>query len=243
MPVETGVMGAFFASGGQSGMPRPRLWVMLGAAGACLAIFFATVAWTFDGANVVAPAAAEFDRSISLALAQVRENGGPTGRMTEISAAGSPAVVTILAVVLAWVVLKARDWLGFAHLATALLSASVVSRLLQYVWVRPRPETLLPYLTVTEHSFPSAHLFGAAACYVTFAFFFARYSGGRATAIAAHALAALLVVLIGFTRVYLGAHHTTDVIAGMAGGWAYGVLVAAVFSRWYPDHAPAASRR
>jgi undecaprenyl-diphosphatase len=215
----------------------PRLWVMLFAAGACLSIFFATVAWVFEGANVVTPAAAEFDRSISLALAKFRETG-PTGRMTEISAAGSPAVIAIFAVVVGSVILRSRDWLGFAHLVTALFSASVLSRLLQFLWDRPRPETLLPYLTVTKHAFPSAHLFGAAACYVTFAFFYARYSSGRATEVVAHALAALLVVLIGFTRIYLGAHHTTDVIAGIAGGWAYGLLVAVVFSLWYPaDHA------
>lgn len=208
---------------------------MLFAAAACLATFLATVAWVFEGANAVSPAAADVDRSISLALARFREDGGPTGRMTEISAAGSPAIVLIFAVVLASVILKARDWLGFAHLVTALLSASVLARLLQYLWERPRPETLLPYLTVTQHSFPSAHMFGAAACYVTFAFFYARYSGGRATELVAHALAALLVVAIGFTRIYLGAHHTTDVIAGTAGGWAYGLLVAAIFSLWYRD--------
>lgn len=221
----------------------PRVWLMLGAAGFCLAIFFATVFWVFEGTTVVSAAAAEFDRSISLALAQFRDNGGPTGRMTEVSAVGSPAVVTIFAIVICSVMLKARDWLGFAHLTTALLTASVLSRLLQYVWDRPRPETLLPYLTVTKHSFPSAHMFGAAACYVTFAFFYARYSPGRTTEIVAHVLAALLVMAIGFTRVYLGAHHTTDVIAGMAGGWAYGLLVAAIFSLWYRDPAARPLRR
>jgi undecaprenyl-diphosphatase len=215
----------------------PRVWVMLGAAGVCLAIFFATIAFVFEGSNVVTHVAADFDRSISLSLAQFRDNNGPTGRMVEISALGSPAVVTIFAIVLCWEILKARDWLGFAHLTTLLLSASVLSRLLQHVWDRARPETLLSYLSVTKGSFPSAHLFGAAACYVTFAFLYARYSRGRATAIAAHVLAALLVVMIGLARIYLGAHHTTDVIAGMAGGWAYGLLVAAIFSRWYPDHA------
>jgi undecaprenyl-diphosphatase len=215
----------------------PRLWLMLFAAGACLAIFFATVAWVFDGANAVTPAAAEFDRSISLALAHFRVTG-PTGRMTELSAVGSPAVVGILAIVVCWLSFESRDWLGVAHLAFALLSASVVARLLQYVWIRPRPETLLPYLTVTKHSFPSAHMFGAAACYVTFAFLCARYSRSRTTGIVAHALAALLVVAIGFSRVYLGAHHTTDVVAGTTGGWAWGLLVAVIFSRWYPaDHA------
>jgi len=210
---------------------------MLGAAGVCLAIFFATVAFVFEGSNVVTHVAAEFDRSISLSLAQFRENGGPTGRMTELSAVGSPAVVLIFAIVMSLEILKSRDWLAFAHLTTLLISASVLARLLQFLWERARPETLLSYLTVTKHSFPSAHMFGAAACYVTFAFLYARYSRGRATEIVVHALAALLVIAIGFSRVYLGAHHTTDVVAGVAGGWAYGLLVAAIFSIWYPDHA------
>ena len=222
-------------------MPTPRVRWMLGVSAACLALFFATVAFVFEGSNAVTHVAAEFDRSISLALARIRDNDGPTGRMTELSAVGSPLVIGVFAVVLASVLLKAKDRLGFVHLVTVLLSASVLSRLLQYAWERPRPETLLSYLSVTEHSFPSAHMCGAAACYVTFAFFYARYSSGRATELVAHALSALLVVLIGVSRIYLGAHHTTDVIAGMAGGWAFGLLVAAIFSRWYPD--PAAPRR
>jgi membrane-associated phospholipid phosphatase len=211
-----------------------QVWVMLGAAGACLAIFFATIAWVFEGANVVTAAAAEFDRSISLAFAHFRETG-PTGRVVEISALGSAPALGIFAVVVYSVIIKSRDWVGFAHLTTTLLAASVLSRLLQHVWDRPRPETLLSYISVTPGSFPSAHLFGAAACYATFAFFYARYARDRATAIVAQVLAALLVMLIGSTRVYLGAHHTTDVIAGIAGGWALGLLIAAAFSLWYPD--------
>ena len=217
---------------------------MLGAAGASLAIFLATIAFVFEGSNDVTDVAAEFDRSISLWLAELRDRGGPTGRMTEISAVGSPAVVLIFAIVMSLELIKARDWLAFAHLTTLLVTASVLARLLQFLWERARPETLLPYLTVTQHSFPSAHMFGAAACWFTFAFLYARYSRGRATEIAAHVLAALLVSLIGLSRVYLGAHHTTDVIAGVAGGWAYGLLVAAVFSLWYPDSAaPRPARR
>lgn len=222
----------------------PAMWLMLGAAGLCLAVFLATTVWVFDGTDVVNPVAAHFDRSISLALAEIREAGGPTGRMVEISALGSPAEVGVFALLLGWVILQARDRLGFVHLATVLVSASVLARLLQYVWVRPRPETLLPYLSVTQGSFPSAHMFGAAACYVTFAFLLARYSQARATQVTAHVLAVLIVAMIGLGRIYLGAHHTTDVIAGTAGGWAFGLLAAALFSLWYPARAaPRPTRR
>lgn len=214
-------------------LPR-RVWIMLFVAGACLALFFATVFWVFGGADAVTPGAARFDRSISLALAQFREHG-PTGRMMEVSALGAPAGVMALAIVMGWTLFKAKDWPGLSHLVTGLLSASVLARLLQYVWTRPRPETLLSYLTVTQGSFPSAHLFGAAACYMTLAFLWARLARDRATEVFAHVSAALLVVLIGLSRVYLGAHHTTDVLAGMAGGWAWGLVVAAGFSLAYRD--------
>lgn len=210
----------------------PRVWVLLCLSGVCLAVFFATIAYVFEGANVVAPAAAEFDHSISVALAQLREPA-LTGRVIEVSALGSAPVLAVLALVAYSVILMARDWLGFAHITTTVLVGSVLSRVLQHVWDRARPETLLPYIVVTKGSFPSAHLFGAAACYFTFAFFYARYAGGRAKELAIHLVAGLLVVLIGSTRVYLGAHHTTDVIAGIAGGWAWALLVAALFTPWY----------
>jgi undecaprenyl-diphosphatase len=208
---------------------------LLGLAGLCLSIFVATVAFVFEGSNVVTHAASEFDRAISLSLAQLRDSGGPTGRVVEISALGSAPVLAIFALVVCSVIVRSRDWLGLAHLATVLLAASVLSRLLQHVWDRARPETLLSYISVTKGSFPSAHMFGAAACYFTFAFFYARYARGRTTELVAHALVALLVVLIGWSRVYLGAHHTTDVVAGIAGGWALGLLLAAAFSLRYPE--------
>lgn len=221
----------------------PRAAFMLGAAAVCLAIFVATTAWVFDHGNVVSAAAADFDRSVSVGFAQMREPA-LTGRVVEMSALGSAPVLAIFALVVYSLVIRAKDWVGFAHLTSTVLGASVLSRLLQHVWDRPRPDTLLSFVVVTKGSFPSAHLFGAAACYATFAFFYARYAGGRATEIAVHALAALLVILIGTTRVYLGAHHTTDVIAGIACGWAWALIVAAIFTFWYRDpHAPHPARR
>jgi membrane-associated phospholipid phosphatase len=51
--------------------------------------------------------------------------------------------------------------------------------------------------------------------------------------VASYGFAAVLVLAIGATRVYLGAHHATDVMAGIAAGAAWALLVAAVFSFGY----------
>ena len=216
-----------------AGLPgSPRVWVMLGAAGICAFGFFVATSLVFAGAGDGQVGATPFDERIAQFLHQFR-SPALTGRVMEVSALGSAPVLMVLALLAYSVILHAKDWLGFLHLSTALVGAGVVSRLLQHMFDRARPDDLLPFIVVTKGSFPSAHLFGATACYLTFAFFYARYASRLRTEIACYVLASVLVLLIGATRVYLGAHHTTDVIGGIAAGAAWAFLVAALFSIGY----------
>jgi undecaprenyl-diphosphatase len=157
----------------------------------------------------------------------------------EVSALGSAPVLAVLGLLAYSAVYAARDRLGLLHLTIVLLGASVWSRALQHLFDRSRPEELLSFIVVTKGSFPSAHLFGAAACYWTYAFFYARYAPRLGWEVGCYVIATVVIALIGATRVYLGAHHATDVLAGIAAGGAWAFLVAAVFSLWYR---PAAAR-
>jgi membrane-associated phospholipid phosphatase len=205
---------------------------MLGVA--CLGAFgfFAVAHFVFDGTPETAGAPTAFDQSIAQFLQALR-SPGLTGRVIEVSALGSAPVLLVFALLVYSVVLRARDRLGLFHLSIVLLGAGVLSRLLQALFERGRPEGLMPLIVVTKGSFPSAHLFGATACYLTFAFFYARYAPRLRTEVACYVLASVLILLIGATRVYLGAHHATDVMAGIAAGAAWSFFVAAVFSLWY----------
>lgn len=217
----------------------PRAWVLLGAAGLFALAFLALTAFVFDDARGGQAGAVAFDEPFAHSLQQFR-TPALTGRVIEVSALGSAPVLLMLALLAYSVVLRARDWLGFLHLSVTLLGAGILSRLLQHLFDRARPDDLIPIIVVTKGSYPSAHLFGAAACYATFALFYARYARGLATEVACHAVAAGVVLLIGVTRVYLGAHHATDVLAGIAAGWSWAFLVAAAFSlRHRPAPAPA----
>lgn len=210
-----------------AGSPRRR--VFLGAAIICTLAFIIVAALLFDDAGRVQAGAAAFDRKIAAFFLEMR-SPEPTGRVIEVSAMGSAPVLILLALLVYSVILRARDRLGFVHLSVMLAGSGFLSRWLQGLFERARPEDLLPFIVVTKGSFPSAHVFGATACYITFAFFYARYARGRATEIASYAAATALILMIGATRVYLGAHHATDVLAGMAGGAAWAFLVAAAFS-------------
>ena len=210
----------------------PRLWLMLCAAGLGALGFLAVVAFLYDDAGAVAAGADRFDRSIEQLLQQFRAPA-LTGRVIEVSALGSAPVLAVLALLAYSVILAAGDRLGFLHLTVAILGASVWSRLLQHMFDRERPDTLLPFIVVTKGSFPSAHLFGAAACYATFAFFYARYARRLGVEVACYVVACAIVLFIGATRIYLGAHHATDVLAGISAGFAWAFLLAAIFTLWY----------
>lgn len=225
-----------------AGLPgSPRLWAMLAVACLGTFAFLAVTTFVFDPARNGGAGPVAFDQPFAHYLYQMR-TPALTGRIIEVSALGSAPVLAVLAVLVYSVIIRAGDRLGVAHLTVAIAGGAYLSRALQAVFDRARPDDLIPIIVVTKGSYPSAHLFGATACYLTFAFFYARYARGLATEIVAYVAASLLIVAVGLTRVYLGAHHLTDVVAGIAGGAAWAFLVAAVFTHWYEPSAARVAR-
>lgn len=104
-----------------------------------------------------------------------------------------------------------------AGLVTTLLGAVVSVYALKVLVARARPDGLLPAISENSFSFPSWHATAAVAFYGFVAFLFCRlYPEYKKTVMIA---TVLLIFLIGFSRLYLGVHFPSDVIAGyMLGG-------------------------
>ena len=108
-------------------------------------------------------------------------------------------------------------WLAATFAGSSLLNAGLKS-----LFHRGRPD-LVPHLTViSDTSFPSGHAMNAAAVYLTLGILLAETQPRRAQRVFLIGLAVLMVVLIGCSRVYLGVHWPSDVIAGWCVGsvWA-----------------------
>jgi membrane-associated phospholipid phosphatase len=113
--------------------------------------------------------------------------------------------------------------------AIAAPGGMLINVLLKNVYARPRPMFEEPLLTLATYSFPSGHtaastlFYGLIACYV----FTTAPGWGRRVGIVA--FAAVMVLLVAFSRVYLGAHYVSDVLGAMtySAGW-LAICIAAV---------------
>lgn len=169
-----------------------------------------------------------FDEQMLLALRRAEDPAVPIGPRwgrviaTEITALGSvPVLITIIAAVAGYLALERR----FAMAGAVLLASfggMILNALLKDLFRRPRPTVVPALATVDSSSFPSGHAMTAAVVYLTLGALLARTTTRRRLRLYYVGLALAVSAVVGATRLYLGVHYPTDVLAGLAAGvlWA-----------------------
>jgi undecaprenyl-diphosphatase len=174
-----------------------------------------------------------FDRKLLLALRQAGNPGVQIGppwlpeMMRDISALGSTFVLGIILLAVTGYLLLVRKRAAAWLMLGAVLSGVVSNNLLKLSFARPRPDLVTPAVRVFTASFPSGHATMSAITYLTVGALLARTHSELSVRIFFMTLAGLLTVLVGVSRVYLGVHYPTDVLAGWCIGtaWAMGCWV------------------
>jgi len=101
------------------------------------------------------------------------------------------------------------------------LSGLAAAMLLKAVFLRSRPDEAFRATVVSGYSFPSGHAMMSAVVYLTLAVLLARTTQRPALRLSAVVMATLVAGLVGITRIYLGAHWASDVVAGWTAGAAW----------------------
>lgn len=149
----------------------------------------------------------------------------------DLTALGGVAVLSLITISAISYLLLTRRARTALLVAIAISSGVVVSMLLKYGFDRPRPDLVPHGSNFYTSSFPSGHSMMAALCYFTLAALMASVEEKRRVKIFLLATALVLTVLVGVSRVYMGVHWPTDVLAGWLFGasWATGCLLVAKF--------------
>ncbi len=133
-----------------------------------------------------------------------------------------PVIVTALA----WFVAR-RLWLTAAYWIAAVGTAELLAEVIKLALHRPRPQLL--YAGAAQFSFPSGHVVMSTVVYGFLTYLLLRHAPA-AWRRAGSAMAVSLVALIGFSRLYLGAHWLSDVLGGLAFGVAWVALLAMAYA-------------
>jgi len=171
-----------------------------------------------------------FDRRLLLAFRNPENLSQPIGPpwfkefMAELTALGGYPLLTILVTVVVIYLLISRLYGPALFTVLSIVSGTAMSHLLKLVYDRPRPDLVEQLVSVHTPSFPSGHAAMSAVVYLTLASLIVRLVDSTAVRIYVLVVAALLTLSIGVSRIYLGVHWPTDVLAG----WALGVAWASL---------------
>lgn len=143
---------------------------------------------------------------------------------------GTPMLIWLLVVGVGWLLLRRQPRLA-VYVAVTSVGAMVLTTVVKALIGRLRPVVDAPVYSAPGMSFPSGHALGSMVSYGVVLLVFGPLAGRVARRVF-EAVVAAIVVVVGFSRIALGAHYLTDVVAGWLLGALWLVLTALAFHRW-----------
>jgi membrane-associated phospholipid phosphatase len=142
--------------------------------------------------------------------------------MMAISFLGAPSTLTAVTVVIGVMLARQREFERLIGLMTLVLGGNLLNYGLKFLIHRGRPTSEDPLLILTSYSFPSGHAMASTVFYgfvVTYVLTIARQRQNAAIAVGI-----LMIGLVCLSRVYLGIHYVSDVLAGILEAIAWSTL-------------------
>jgi len=212
-----------------------------------LLVTFLVVALLLAGVGNLASEVVEgdtlaFDRWLVAGLRDPADPGSPLGpawltkTMVDLTALGGGPFLTLLTIAAAGFLLASRKWGMAVFVVIAIAGGGLVGNFLKWIFVRARPDLVPHLVSVDSASFPSGHAMNSAVTFLTLGVLLSRTQKERRLKAYLMGVALFLTLIVGFSRVYLGVHWPTDVIAGWAVGAAWAILCSLVAARLQRRH-------
>jgi undecaprenyl-diphosphatase len=207
-----------------------ELVMLASVAGLCLGVWL----FVFIAGLVAAETHLETETRLVRMLRGEGKPSWPAEVARDVSAAGGAVVVLTLSLLVAGFLALRRQWGRVALIAATVAGGYALSNLLKWSFDRPRPD-IVPHLALVQSaSFPSGHSMLSSLVYLTFGALLAEGTDRRREKIYFMGAAVFLTLMIGLSRVFLGVHYPTDVLAGWSAGTAWALACRLVAGRLKP---------
>jgi undecaprenyl-diphosphatase len=205
---------------------RTEIWMLAVTFGvAALTLAFGHIA-----EEVLEGDANKFDERILLFFRSAHDLSDPIGppwieeMARDITALGSYAILTVIFCAVVAYLFMVHQRAAALWVIVAVCGGVGLSNALKIAFERPRPELVSEAARVFTTSFPSGHATLSAVTYLTLATLLASLHSSLRLKVYFLGLAILLTVAVGISRIYLGVHYPTDVLAGWCIGAAWAAL-------------------
>lgn len=178
-----------------------------------------------------------FDQAVLRALRNPNDLADPIGpawlelAMRDITSLGGFTVVILVTLAaIGYLVIDGKRAAAL-FVMVSIAGGTVLSEGLKHLFARPRPDLVAHLVEVQTASFPSGHAMLSAVIFLTLGALLARIQSRRRLKAYVISVAIVLTLMIGASRVYLGVHWPTDVLAGWCAGaaWAMGCWLLAMW--------------
>jgi undecaprenyl-diphosphatase len=208
-------------------------WVAVREASVLVALLLAAGAiWLFVEVadDVLEGETRAVDERLMLMLRTPADTGDPLGPAwveelaRDVTAIGSAGILAFISVDAAGFLVLQRKRPLALYLVAAVAGGTILSSLLKWGFARPRPDLVAHGQVVITSSFPSGHSMISAVTFLTLGALLASGQTNRAMHAYLMGLAVFLTLIVGVSRVYLGVHWPTDVLAGWTAGAAWALV-------------------
>lgn len=140
------------------------------------------------------------------------------------------ANVKIIAIIVILFLIIKRNFIGIIPTIVA-IDVEILNLVLKFILKRDRPN-ILQLISVDNYSYPSGHAMISMGVYGCFIYLIYKYVDNKKIKICSIVLLSLLILLIGFSRIYLGVHYFSDIIGGFIISICYLIIFDKVIKRW-----------
>jgi undecaprenyl-diphosphatase len=205
--------------------PGPELFAGPSRRAATVALVVSGLGFALFALLVTAGATAGLDRWLLRALRTSEALDDPLGPALvgdfffDVTHVGGRSILGLFGILAAGFLIVLRDWRGLGFLVLSLLGGAGLAGFFKRLFERVRPESVPHLADETSLSFPSGHATYSALAGITFCVLLFRAVGWPPARAYIAVVAVFVVLLVGFSRVWLGVHYPSDVLAG----WCLGI--------------------